>query len=463
MSTVKVRNHWWSTWPLSPLTAALPALVLAALSYIGTRSLTSERYGVWVQTSAQFHEALTFCGPVAAAAGCFYSARLAARGSVLSLPSSPRIGWRTAARHIGVLSAYCVLGYIAGLIPLLVFTVDTATSGTFAVWPALTGIAALVLCVSAGYAMGVVAKSTLVVPISALVVFLFLQLPNFFSTAWAASIPLQAISPGPGQYENPPVLLYRLVFAAVAITAAIVVAAVAVSCPSRYGRALPMAIALLAPALLLVVPLRSEAALFALETDSPRSCTSTSQGVEVCTHQANSGDLHALADNVESLLTSYGPGAHSVRHVYDRPLGYSTPYAQEGVVWVGINPDQSNAVVGAQELAAALTGQFSCPSPFDEQGRPTPQYVFAGELAFWLTLDSGSDSWSVNALGQTATVEDGPSLTPAEGTSLSDNVGVGMIDARLANMSRGEIRQFIADNADRIATCAVTFDDLTAP
>lgn len=464
MNTRNVGNRWWSPWPSSPLAAALPALVIAALAWTGTRSLARERYGTWVQTSAQFHEALAFCGPVAAAAASFYGARLAVRGSVLSLPSSPRVGWRTAVRHIGVLSMYCVLGYLVGLVPLVAFTADSASSGTFETWPAVTGIVALSLCVAAGYALGVTAKSTLFVPISALVTFLFLQLPNYLSSAWAASIPLQAISPEPGQYENPPVVLYRLVFAAVAIAALIVVAAVAVSGRGRYGRVLPIVIALIAPVLLLTAPLGSAPALFALEEQSPRSCMTTPQDVEVCTHQAHIGDLEALAGNVDSVLQSYGPGAHTVRYVYDRALEYSTPHAQNGIVWVGISRGEPNRGFGVQDLAAALAGQSNCPMTVDEAGRLSPQAAFASELAFWLTLDSGPDAWSVNALIHAESgEEEGPSLPVAEEATPNGRPGFGMIDARLARMSRDEIQQFVADHADRIATCTVTFDDLATP
>lgn len=457
---LRARLRWISPWPLGWTTVLFPGAVIALLSWIGGRYITDQRYGIWVTTSAQFHESLTFAGPVAAAAGCFFGARLAARRSLLSLPISARTGLHTAVRHIIVVSAYCILGYVLGLIPVLVFTLRSATAGSLDVPVAATGIVAIMLAVAIGYAIGVAAKSIFVVPLSALVVFLLLQFPNLLSSGWAGAIPVQMIIPDAGQYENPTVVTYRIFFEIAAILAMVVVAGIIVHARPHYGRTFPVVAAVVVPLAILVVPVWYTPNLFSVETDAPMICRHTDQGVQVCVHAAHETDLAALTDTADVIFSSYGSIPGHAHAVYDRALGYSIPADRHGVLAVTVDPGPPSQSLGAQEIAFVLAGRTACSPSSGDPETDEARVKFSDALSSWLSADSGTATPGSSDT-DAATVGDGPSLPSAEsGDSTQDAVAMGMVDDKLTAHGRSDIQQFIVGHASAIASCSATLDQL---
>ncbi|MEV0677183.1 hypothetical protein AB0I60_11745 [Actinosynnema sp. NPDC050436] len=414
--------------PLGVWPVALPAAAIAAVVVATTAAMRSWPYQEWVRTSAEFHQQNTFTAPIAAAAATYVAGRLLPPSRIFALPVAARAGLRTVLPQLGLLLAAFVGAYLLGFVPLLVVTVRGAEHGGPDVPVVLTGVLGLVLATAVGYLIGVVTRTPLTAPISAVLLFGTAVLGSTGDT-FSALMPVLYVKPLLGSVQSTPFVVYRLAFLTVSTVAVVWAAARLLRRHRADGgrvRGLTALLPLLLPVVMAVPPLVSKPALFAYETEPPRVCR-TSGTVEYCVHEGHRSRLDVVVAATDAVLERHGGPAPFTR-IYDEALrGHPVdgtpvwrPDRRDTVLWVPIQPASPTETrpVQALDVLSGLAGCFRLRVPAD-----SPSVEIAQQLGRRL-----------------------------EGMSTAGNPFSGLPDPA--------VRDWIASHGDRITGCALTEEDL---
>lgn len=442
------RPRWWSPWPLPIASVAGPAVLIAVIVVNAAWPMTSWRYPEWVKTSAAVHEQLALAGPLAAGTASYYAAKLSGRRSLLSLGSSSRIGLASVLRHCLMLASWFTVVYATALAPIVIDTARGATAGGPDLLVIASGLLGMVTVVILGYTLGLVVPSTLFAPVAAAVAFLFLQLPNYYSSSWAGVIPLQGVVPTLGRLENPPVVAYRLLF--LTVLTAVLVLGGARFLRMRHARG-PASRAgaftgLVLPVVLAVFPLVRAPALFAFEQSPPAVCQEE-RGVQVCTHQGHVDDLPELKRITANLISAYGARPDHLAAVSDDALIYAGMHGHDNTAWTYINPAIPLEQGAPRDIAYQLTGWFACQEKVGLSGQlvglDAARAEYSDHLTEWLLAQAGY---------------------PGSGRTVgSDAPGGGVVEVSadvFDSVDPAEVRAWLARQGNALATCALPKSEL---
>jgi hypothetical protein len=425
-----------------------PAALIAVLVVNATWPMTSWRYPEWVKTSAAVHEQLALAGPLAAGVASYYAAKLSGRRSLLSLGSSSRVGLASVLRHSLMLASWMTVAYATALAPVVIITAHGATAGGPDLLAIASGLLGMVSVVILGYTLGLVVPSTLFAPVAAAVAFLFLQLPNYYSSSWAGVIPLQGVEPTLGRLENPPVVAYRLLFLATLTVVLVVGGARFLRARRTRGPASRVGAftGLVLPVVLAVVPLVRTPALFAFEQDPPAVCQEE-HGVQVCAHRGHADDLPELRRITANLVSAYGARPDHLAVVSDDALIYTGMHGGGDTVWTYINPAVPLEQGVPRDIAYQLTGWFACQDKVGPSGALTgldaARAEYSDRLTEWLLAQAGY---------------------PGSGRTVgSDTPGGGVIEVSadaFDSVDPAEVRGWLARQSNALATCALPKSEL---
>lgn len=377
--------------PLGPWPIVIPSLAITGAVLLGTLPKLAWPFQEWVRTSAEFHQQNAFAAPIAAAAATYYAGRLTPPHRIFAPPYAERAGLATVVRHLTVLVGTFLTAYLVGLVPLVVETIGEAQYGRPAPLVMLTGFLGLTAATAAGYAIGVVGRTSLLAPVSFVLMFGVTVLGTGGDT-FSALAPVLHISPPLGSVQTLPFVTYRIVFL---LTSSLAIALVSANVLRRHrdNRRMPSPRAL-APlalvALLAVPPLVNTPALFAFESNPPRVCEVRAE-VEYCVHAGHRTQLADMVAAVKPVVERYGSASglqvydEALRGVYVTFENRQDAYAL-GIVWYPVQPQL--AVNRATVLVSnALSGLAACRM---DQVRGD-SYRLATDLARWLSASGSAD------------------------------------------------------------------------
>ncbi len=373
-------------WPLG-IVVVLPAVAIAALVLISTWPMLSWPYPRWVQTSAQWHQRYEWTGIIAGTAACYYAFRLNAADRIWTQPHAPRLGAEAVASQLGLLVGWLVGAYVLALLPLTFATALHNGIGSPSPLVMLSGVLAMTAAVGAGYVLGTVVPSAIIVPITGMALFLSFVISGIFGDEVAAVSPVLYLEPQLGQAESTPLVVFRIALYLVITLAAASLAARILSGRStgRRGAAVEIVAHALVPVVLVAVALSATPALFTVEQNPARVCEQK-RGIDYCVHQANEPQLPGMIAAFDPIFDRYGSRPATIRAVWDEALvlggelrvrdGDSTLVTRLGGDGV-VNPDVSGVV-------EALLGIYGCP-PGADNGDVASLYI---DLTRYLSSDA---------------------------------------------------------------------------
>ncbi len=390
-------------------------------------------YADWVAVSAEARQSLALAGPWAAVCGAWSAARFTGARNVVVTPGAARVGGELVTAMLLRLACAALLGYAAGLAPLLAMTARDATAGRIDLLVVAGSAVCLVCFVCGGYLVGTVLPLR-AAPVTVLVVaYLVVVTADYHSPALAA---VWTGGVAAGYVEDPRTSAFRILFFGV-LAACLAAAAAFV----QRDRTLPRAprswaglAALGVPALLAISPIRPEGPAIQYEADPPRTCQDV-RGVAVCVHTARSPILPEFADAVGRVLEAAGPLGRQVAGVSDVHLWDEESPTH---VVVQLHPKDSwwrTQVV--EELAFRVSGSATCREvgvemggEFDDLAPEFAHSAASGGVATWMVREAGEEGEDVGG---------GP-----EGVALAD---------RLGRMEVGEVHDLLAPVAEDLAAC----------
>lgn len=377
----------WSGGPFSLRSMLIPSGLILLVVVGTTVDMLSWRIAAWVRTSAAAHEQLLYAGPLGAAASCYVAARLFKQRNSLPTPT-PAWTPATILRHYSLLCGWFIGSYTLGLIPLFIDTAVDATAGNPDIVAILVGLLGMALMVALGYFSGTLIPRLAIIPIVALATFFLLQVPHYYSSAWAALLPVQAGAPPVGRVENPTVATYRILFLAVFIAAAVASTHTLARnhAPSLRRSRMRALLWFVVPATMIPMVFVRTPALWAFEHDPPQACQSTN-AVKVCVHQAHIRDLSTLVAVTQQIIEQYGRPPENLTQVRDIALDIEGDSLTPDVVWVNISPIRPIQERTAHEIVEHVAGVNACLSANGDTALTTTvsnRLRFADALTEWL-------------------------------------------------------------------------------
>ncbi len=344
-------RRWW--WPLGPYSVVVPAAAIVAVVVGMTWPRLGWPYPLWVQTSAQFHQQFAFAGMIAGTASCWYAIVLHAKHRIWMRAGAPRLGTPAVNRHLTTLVCWFVGAYLIALAPLVVSTLITGGIGSPDPLVMLSGVLAMIAAVALGYALGTVAPTVAMLPVTAVGFYALLVVGNVRGEPMAAVAPVLWYEPQLGERESLPLLVFRI-----ALFASVAVAAVALATRAmtrvRVWRSL---VYLAVPALLVTVSVLRPPVAYTAERTS--SLCVEQREIRYCVHSGHSSRLDDLVQRVDPVIARFGTKPDNIDEVWDQALTYGKPpdiAISARIDVVRLEPD------GALEptTAALAAGLYAC-------------------------------------------------------------------------------------------------------
>lgn len=345
------------------------AIMVFAVTFVGSRGMLSWPYQEWSQTSALFHQRLDLTGPVAAFFGAYFSGRLTPPSRVFARPKFQRDSLQFLRQNLLPLCLVIAIAYILALTPILVLTARSATYGSLDVGVALSGLIALFAITALSWLLGLTVRSAFVAPV-AFALALGTTIAGYSGDTLAAIAPVLYISPTLGFHESGALVLFRTAFSFVVIVATLAVATGILS-RREYRRQMPSlthSMIWLAPVAFIVVGVWHTPALFVADSHLPKKCEEVS-GVQVCVHDGHRSQLSSLVKAVRPIISAVGASNLPFDRIYDRALAGPT-----------VRPDDSHTYyydmsptlpIGSNvsDLADVISGFDGCQMSFDLNAR----------------------------------------------------------------------------------------------
>lgn len=375
-------------WPLGPLPLVVPALLIFVLVFSSTAPMLSWPYQEWTRTTSQFLAQFAIAGPIAAAAGAYYAGRITAPSRLFAQRWSVRPPAVIMRRHLGLLVTALLLGYGAGLLPLLIRTVQDAEYGYPDPLALLTGFVGVSVSVCFGYLVGVWARTAVLAPVALAAVLAFAALgfteQSLLSPAPPFQVPL-------GQSFQQSLLAFRLAWFVVLAVAILAITSDLLGSLGRRPRPSSMIAVALVVAGAVAVTLRTPA-LIKYSADPPRLCRVV-DGVEYCVHAGHRSQLPDVIASSRKVMAAYGLTPERVLRIYDRSLQGLAP--QGAGTWVDVQPDTPVSSSVPQSVAAGLVSTDACFERYPA-GLPDDVQAFYPMLTDWL-VRGGEDAPSSTA------------------------------------------------------------------
>lgn len=359
------RHRFWF-WPLGALIAVVPAVAILLLVLGATWQMVSWPYPRWAQTSAQWHQQFMWAGLVAGTVSCLWAVHLNGADRVWVQPQAPRLGAATVARHLAVLGGWLVGAYALALLPVTISTALHGGIGSPDVLVMLSGVLAMTAAVSLGYAVGTLVPKLIVVPVMAIALYALYVIGEVGADTYAAVSPILYLEPMLGQVESTELVLFRLLLFAAVTAAAAGLAATTLRRQATGMRSIPRSLgdvvaSAAVPAVLVVLAVSNQPALFTVEDDIPRACR-TVHGMEYCVHAADEPQLDAIVASFDPMLSRFGTTPDAFEAVWSQSLMLDEDFTgtpQNGVLTTMIGGDGAIDIAGTG-FAESLVGFYTC-------------------------------------------------------------------------------------------------------
>ncbi|SDY89022.1 hypothetical protein SAMN05421504_107331 [Amycolatopsis xylanica] len=417
-----MKRPWF--WPLGPASVLLPSAAILVVVLAGTWPRLGWPYPRWVETSTQFHQQFLWAGMIAGTAACFYAVRMNKGDRLFVQPRAPRLGGPVASRHLSLLIGWYAGAYSLALAPLVVTTALRGV-GSPDVPVMVSGVVAMAAATALGYAIGTVAPALLAVPITA-IGFYALLIAGFANQGdWSTVAPVLFNEPKLGQRESTALVIFRTALFSVVALSAIGLAvtllrgmAMGVSSMRRWGAVVAYVVL---PVSMAAVSLTDPPVLFAVEQDPSSRCERALE-LTFCVHADNAPRMRQLIDRVEPLLARYGSKPVQFDQIWDQSLvmgGISTDkVGQARIVWI-----RGDGVIDLGGVDTDLAGIYACAAGPDAP--PPPQAsAISEDIDRFLASTGAPDSGA------------------------------------FAGMSVEQVQGWIRDHQRKVATCALTDEDL---
>lgn len=425
------------TFPVPLGIVVLLVAGVAGSALLQTADYWNWPYGDWVAASAETRQSLILAGPWLAGCCAWTAARFTTNRGILCPASAPRSGFPLVKAQLRVLIGWAVIGYLAGLAPVLIFTALKAEAGSLN-WLVLAGsLAALSAFACFGFLLGCILPLTL----AALSAVLF----SYATMLWPE--PLEPVAPifdygvGAGYEENVGVAVFRLFFF-------LLVAACCIAASSWWlrQRTSPMTLASLSGVLLLGLPVILGAAavqqspvLIRHEANPPAQCQFT-DGVEVCIHAAKAVLLDDVVDSVDRIHTAWGAEEFPIAKVLDSTLWIQP--SPPGITVLDLQTENRSKLrdFAVQQLAWELSGSGNCASNYETVTDPDQldAAAMSGAASMWLATQAGVSN-----------------------PDLFGNPDVLAIAQRLEQMPPAEVRELLQRLRPKLTQCTAHSTDIS--
>lgn len=374
--------------PLSYLSGLGGGVFLLVL--LGTLPEIRWPYSDWVAVSALTRECLVYVAPWAAAWCAWVAGRYLGSRSMLCLPSAPRSGIYIVRAQLRNLLGSVLIGYLLGLVPVVVVTFLGATQGGLD-WIVLIGaVMVLLMFCSLGYLIGCVAGRLSSIILAVATSFGVILLVD----TWGPVVsPLRLDLISAGWHETTIVSLFRVVFFAALALSLIVAAAFVVD--HRTTRRTPAGytglVVILLPVLVGVAARSADPAVALPEQNPPLECAATRSG-QVCVHAAKAVLLPSLADTVNRVLfVVNGKPAVPVTEVLDADAARDP---RPDTLILNLEPNRDTWIDwAASDMAQYISGLAACRLNGSSTGiaatRSLDRYDVATGIAAWITRSAG--------------------------------------------------------------------------
>lgn len=377
------------TFPVPTGILVLLVAGVAGSALLHTAGYWNWPYGDWVAASAETRQALTLAGPWLAGCCAWTAARFTTSRGILCPGSAPRSGFPLVKAQLRVLVGWAVVGYLAGLAPVMISTVLKAEVGSLN-WLVLAGsLAALSAFACLGYLLGCILQLSLAAFLAVIVSFAVMLWPEPLGPV----APIWEFGVVAGLEENPGVAVFRLLFF-------LVVSACCIAASTWWlrERTSPMTLVPLSGVLLLGVPLILGAVAADRSPDvvrhevDPASRCQLADGVEVSVHAAKSVLLADLVDSVEAIRSAWGPEGFPTARVLDSVLWIAP--SPPGVVVLDLQTQDPGGWRDAavQDLAWELSGAGACAVNYESITDPEQldASAMSGAVGMWLATQAGA-------------------------------------------------------------------------
>lgn len=401
-------------------------------------------YADWAAISAETRQALSLAGPWVAACCAWTAARFTSSSGIVASPVASRMGADLVAAHLSRLGAAALVGYAAGLAPLLIRTAIEARAGAPNVLSMAGGVACLAVFVCGGYLIGSLLALRAAILTAVVAALAGVLLADVLGPAVA---PVWTVGVVAGQQENPGLGVFRVLF--MVLTAACCVIAATEwlarrTLPLRPRSFVPLAV-MGVPLVLVLSPVNAHWVPVVHSIEPPRTCSTVApqiegraQEISVCVHSARTPVLSETAAAAESVLDAAGPLARSTTRIVDVNL-WAPP--RPGQIVVQLQPqDSAWRQYLVEDLAFDLSGSARCAENYtaDEPDR---------EQADAVATSAGFGIWiAERAGGQAAGISTAPDAVE--------------VAARLDALPVERVRELIAQMAPRLATCSASSSTL---
>lgn len=144
------------TWPLPWWIVAIPAAVIAVVSYIGVNQASAWAYISSARLSGMPSEALIVAGPIACISAAWIAERFTNRNFPLASPTVVRASGAHGLRILAVLVGAWAMAHVLGAMTSIAVQLARATGGTFHPIEVLLSVFALTFFVVTGFTIGAV-------------------------------------------------------------------------------------------------------------------------------------------------------------------------------------------------------------------------------------------------------------------------------------------------------------------
>lgn len=420
-------RRWF--WPLGPLPVLVPAAAIIAGTLLLTWPVLGLPYPQWAHTSAQWHQAFSLAGPIAAGGAAWCANRLTADDRIYTQPGGSRLGLPVVARQLAILTGWYVGAYVLALLPVTIITATRTEFGSPELWPITIGLLALIAATCVGFLAGTVHRSWITVPVAALIVFAINPLGTLAEERFAVLGPFIWPEPMVTWQQTPQFMGARTaLYTAVALAAAAIAAMLLIQRARGSGRNqrwVLIGLCASIPAALAAVSVLNPPKPYSFVADPPRLCETDTLGVRYCVHAAYPQQLGQAVREAGVVLDRYGTKPGTVDLLLDDylpPKGL-TERELRRVVLIGRGETDEFAV--KYDLVRVLAGDLLC-----------------------------AEAPNVDAAAYIN--QDGSSFTDDLAMFLLGNAPAGSF----SGMTVDEVQRWIAKNERKLAECGITTKDL---
>lgn len=195
-----------------------PFLLMAVGGFLATMDLLHTSFPVWQHLSVALHERLWLPGTALVGLSAFLAVLTHPRGSMLHTPVHPRAGAWDFLTQAGAVTAFSLIGYAVGLLPVFIRGARYASWGHIHLTDVMIAVAGIALLACCGYAVGMLVGRMMVVPLVVIVTFLLLGITvEPLWRPWGLVVPVRGVEADTRFVTSPFTAIFAVLATVVAV------------------------------------------------------------------------------------------------------------------------------------------------------------------------------------------------------------------------------------------------------